>query len=306
MQALFVTGSGGFLGRQLVPLLVAGGAQKIFCLSRTQPAAPLAAGTAGNVESIRGTLADALLYERELAQSSHVLHLAAATGRASAGEHFATNVEGTRALVELCKKLGGKKFLHVSTIAVNFPDKRRYFYAQAKEQAESIVRSSGLPFTIVRPTMIFGDSSPVQTALARLAAMPVMPLFGSGETPVQPVDAGDLAAMLAHIIGDDRFAGETLELGGPTALPIRDLLLTMRERLGLPPRVLRLPIGLLVAFLSQAEKVAYDVLPFTVGQLATFRFDGTAEPNSLWQEFRPRMKSLDRMLASLTHAHHPA
>jgi NADH dehydrogenase len=300
VHTLFLTGSSGFLGRHLVPALAAAGAKKIFCLSRTQPALELHAGHAAEIAAIRGSLFDTLLYERELAESDAVIHLAAATGKAPPGEHFRTNRDGTRALVEACRQIGGKQFLFVSSIAVNFPDKRRYPYAQAKEQAEGIVRESGLRYTIARPTMIFGAGAPVLAGLARLAALPVTPVFGDGTTRVQPVDAGDLAAMLSAMVARGQFGGETLELGGPEPLPIGELLARMRERLRPGPRrMMRIPLAPVLLALAPLEKIVYEHLPFTTGQLGTFRFDGTAAKNALWEEFRPKMKDVRAMLAAL-------
>jgi NADH dehydrogenase len=300
VQSVFITGSSGFVGRHLVARLLESGIAKIFCLSRSQPtlAKPVPEGV--SVQSIRGSLFDAKLYERELAQAECVIHLAAATGKATEEEHFQVNLEGTKALLAECQRLSVPRFLHVSTIAVKFPDKRRYFYAQAKEQAEAVVRASGLRWTIVRPTMIFGPDAPVLDGLARLASLPLVPVFGNGSTRVQPIDVGDLAMLLAAVMQSDRFRGETLEFGGPQALSIEELLkmIRMLRRNG-NPRMLHLPIGLLLPVLTAMEKILYPHLPFTVGQLATFRFDGTAAKNPLWEEYQSRLKTPGAMLGPL-------
>ncbi|HWQ03621.1 MAG TPA: NAD-dependent epimerase/dehydratase family protein [Candidatus Nitrosotenuis sp.] len=300
MKSVFITGSSGFVGRHLVRRLLGGEAQTISCLSRTEATTDLEVPAGKVVQHIRGSLFDTALYERELAQSECVVHLAAATGKAAPEEHFRVNLEGTRTLVSACQQAGVRNFLHISTIAVKFPDKTRYPYAQAKQQAEDVVRASGLRFTIVRPTMVLGRGSAVLEGLARLAALPIVPIFGDGKTRVQPIEVNDLANLLAAVIDTERFRGETLELGGPQSLTIEELLcmIALLRKSG-RPRTVHLPMGLLLPVLSFLESFLYAHLPFTVGQLATFRFDGTAEGNSLWEERKSQLKTPGAMLGPL-------
>jgi NADH dehydrogenase len=88
-----------------------------------------------------------------------VLHLAAATGKAAKEDYYNIIVNGTSELISNCHKAGVRNILYVSTIAVKYPDKYRYDYAQSKEQAEVIIRNSGLNYAIVRPTIVIGQGS---------------------------------------------------------------------------------------------------------------------------------------------------
>ncbi|HEV8383665.1 MAG TPA: NAD-dependent epimerase/dehydratase family protein [Candidatus Acidoferrales bacterium] len=294
-RRLFITGASGFLGRAL--LLHPGLAkfEQVICLSRSASSPSLPA----NVQWLCGGLADTAVYPAALSGADCVLHLAAATGKCPPKEYFAVNVEGTRRLVEQCKLAGVKSFLFVSSIAAGFPDQTRYYYAQSKAQAEEIVRSSGLRFAIARPTTIFGKNSPVLAGLARLAALPVIPVFGNGRMLVQPIAVGDVADFLLHIVDNDLFGGETFELGGPDVISIEELLKKIHRLMrATEAKTLHLPMPLLLPALTLLEIAAYPVLPITVGQLATFGFDGTARPNTLWNERRPHLQSLDKMLDS--------
>lgn len=299
MQAVFVTGASGFVGRHLLPRLAEAGIREIFCLSRTQPVETAVTVPGVQIRRIRGSLFDTALYAGELAAAECVIHLAAATGKAPPEEHFRINATGTRTLLEQCQKAGPKKFLHVSTIAVKFPDKTNYHYALAKEEAEGFVRTSGLSYTILRPTMIFGAGSAVLAGLERLAALPVTPIFGDGRTRVQPIHVEDVARLITEIVRADRFRGETLEIGGPEILTIEELLACIRRaRSGRPLRTVHLPLGLMVAVLKPLEKLFYAQLPFTIGQLATFRNAGTIKRNSLWEEHCAHLKNLNDMLSA--------
>jgi NADH dehydrogenase len=294
-RRLFLSGASGFLGRCLLSRLIAANFEKISCLSR---AAPPSAAPA-NVAWLRGGLADTAAYSAALAGADCVLHLAAATGKLPPKEYFSVNVEGTGRLVEQCKLAGVQNFLFVSSIAASFPDQTRYFYAQSKVQAEEIVRASGLRHAIVRPTMIFGKNSPLLAGLAKLAATPVIPVFGNGKTQVQPIAVEDLADFILDIVDNDLFRGETFDLGGRDVVSIEELLrrihLLLRHA---SAKSMHIPMALLLPALTLLEIVAYPLLPITVGQLATFRFDGTARHNPLWSERRPHLQSLEKMLAA--------
>jgi NADH dehydrogenase len=178
--------------------------------------------------------------------------------------------------------------VHVSSIAVRFAGAPRYHYAESKKQAEEIVRTSGMPYTIVRPTLVLGPGSPNLESLTRLALMPVVPLFGGAEARVQPVHVDDLAAALVLICANPP-RGETVEVGGPETLTMRDLLSRLR---GAPLHSVNVPFKPLAFALGACEDLLFPLLPFTAGQLASFVCDGIARPG--WNS---PQKSVDEMLA---------
>jgi len=269
--SLFVTGAGGYLGRRVLALADQAHDGRIVCLSRSGQPVPNAS------ETIGGDLLDGESYASALKTCETVLHLAAATGKNPPAEYFRVNREGTRILLEQCRKAGVKRILHVSTIAVKFPHIEHYYYAQSKLQAEALVRESGLEYCIVRPTMIFGKGAPVLEGLSRLAGAPVVPLFGGGRAIVQPVFVDDLAKGLLSLLRASRFDGQTIDSGGPDVMTMKDLLVEIRQTVyGKPARLLPIPVGPLSAVLAILEKFMLPLLPVTAGQLTSFTSDGTA------------------------------
>ncbi len=299
MQSIFVTGGSGFVGRALLPMLAQLPLRKLLLLGHRSPIS-VPSAPAGTVTGVlQGSLNSPRSFAGDLEGVDCVIHLSAATGKATRAEHFRINVEGTRNLVEACRAAGVRRFLYVSSIAAKFANKTRYWYAQAKQQAEEIVRASGMAHCIARPTMIFGRHSPVQSGLERLALLPVVPVFGDGKTPVQPIAVDDVAGFLLAILEQELFHGATLELGGPATISIEDLLRRMRRaRGGGDARVMHFPLGLVVPPLTVMEWIAYRALPVTVGQLAAFRNAGTIMPHPLWESRRGRLKTLEEMLGA--------
>jgi len=300
MTRIFVTGATGFLGTRVLSALRNRGVS-VVALDRSGSIRQKA-GSDNGVETVKADLLQPELYRQALAKTDVVLHLAALTGRASEREHFRVNAQGTETLLEQCRLVGVKRILFVSSIATKFPDKSRYYYAQAKLRAEEAVRNSGLRFTIIRPTIILGRGSPILSALEKLATLPLIPIFGTGQALVQPIYVDDLAQYILEILEQDRFSNETLELGGPATLTIEELLQQIRRarRGNKSPNgpSVHIPLGLLLPPLRAAESLGLGpLLPLSVGQLSSFRYDGTIEPNALHENRRETLRTVQEMLA---------
>ena len=289
MPRLFVTGAGGFAGRPLVRELLARG-HAVSGLYRSGDAPP-------GVTAIRGELLESDQWRDALAASDAVLHLAAATGKAATAIHARVNAEGSRLIAEACRE-AGKPLLFVSSVAVSYPSHDRYPYAWSKARAEQTVRGAGIRFAIARPTIIAGPGSPVVAALRKLALLPVIPVFGGGQVKVQPVDVDDVALVLADIVDQDRFTGETIGIGGPEVVTMESFLQAIRRAAGKGAGpVVHLPLGAVLPLVGLGQSVAGGAMPVTVGQLAAFRFDGTVEPHPITEARRARMKTVAQMLA---------
>lgn len=296
MSRIFLTGGSGFLGSRLIRTLARSGITVVGLDRSGRLGAEKLPGAA--IEVVRGNVLDPRTYREALASTQTVVHMAAATGRASADEHFEINFRGTKVLLEQCRQAGVEKFLFVSSIAVKFPEKSLYYYAQAKQLAEEAVQGSGLDFTIVRPTIILGRGSGPQAALSKLARLPVIPVFGKGRARVQPVFVEDLVAFIVEILEKQLSHGRTLELGGPTVLTIEDLLLEIRRAANTPmARTVHIPLRPLLALLGIAERMGVRGLPLSAGQLSSFRFDGTSEPSALHESRRATLKTVPEMLS---------
>jgi uncharacterized protein YbjT (DUF2867 family) len=145
--------------------------------------------------------------------------------------------------------------------------------------------------------MIFGPGSPVQDGLRRLASLPVLPVFGNGQAPVQPISVEDAAKVIAEVFETNASGGRTIEIGGPEVLPIEDLLLRMRREAGVRNnRVIHLPVNPIAAILAGMEPVFRPWLPITAGQLASFVNPGDAAPDPCVAHWRPSMCPIDEML----------
>lgn len=300
MKSLFITGASGFIASHVLQNLCVDRYKRICCLSRTESPTIAKLRKHEHVEFVRGTPNDVDRYAPYLASADTVVHLAAATGKATPAEHFRVNTEGTKLLVQQCEQLGVSYFLYISSIAARFHNKSKYYYAQSKVKAEEAVRNSRLRYAIVRPTIVIGRESKTWQSLHKLASAKIIPVFGDGTTKIQPIWVDDLVTFLLTIIDGDNFRDETLDLGGPEEITV-ECFLKRVHRVGsqAEPRVIHLPVGLIAGILSILEKPFGAFLPVTAGQLSSFRNDGTAQSNSLSAALSPRLKNIDEMLREI-------
>jgi nucleoside-diphosphate-sugar epimerase len=297
MPPVVLTGATGFLGRHVLHELARRSASAVRAIARDPSRLTASADWRPEWSAIACDISRDTLPAATFARDSVVLHLAAATGNASPAAMRAVNVEGTRRVLQAAKEAGVAHFVFVSSIAAGFRDQRWYHYAHAKREAEALVTASGIPCSIVRPTMIFGPESPIQAALTGLAIGGAPIVMGSGEVETQPVHVDDLATFLVALAADAPAGPGPMDVGGGERLTLRALLAKFRAARALAPRQ---PIGIPLAFirsmLGAVEPIAGAFLPVTAGQLASFVNDSAATPNATVARLLPSPRAVDAML----------
>lgn len=297
MKTLFITGGSGFIGSRLIKQIRAENYKNIYCLSRREVDKSLYGPLPENIRFIKGDILKPESYEKHLSNDTIVIHLAALTGKAPREEYFRINSEGTRVLTEQCRNRGIIRIVFISSIAAAFKNIEGYHYAESKIEAERIVKRSGVPFTILRPTIVTGKGSPIFQGLSKLAKMPVVPLFNRGRARIQPVYIDDLTACIFKIIDQGAFLNQTVTAAGPEQITMEDFIrrihkLTSRKKF----RSISPPVRPIAKILLKLENHLLSYLPFTAGQLASFTNEGISEGSDCWSDNTARLKNVNDML----------
>ena len=239
-------------------------------------------------------------YAGALDRDTVVLHLAARTGNAPPAAFRRDNVEGTLSLLEAAEAQDVAGLVHVSTIAVHFPEAAHYPYAESKREAEALVRDFPCPWTIVRPTIVLGRGSPIWDKLAKLAKAPVLVVPGPGTTRIQPIHVDDLVDVLLELAGSGPFDREAHDLGGADAVTVEEFLRRARRRYrGRRGPAIRTPFQLGVPLLRAAERLSPFPLPVNEGQLSSFLYDGVVRADGLQGRHGERLRGVDEILDDL-------
>ncbi len=147
------------------------------------------------------------------------------------------------ALFDACVASGVHRVIQISAISADAGIGTEY--ALTKKRADDHLRSLPLDWTVLRPSLVYGDGSYGGTsALRGLAGLPLAsPLVGDGTMAFRPIHIEDLVETVARVIEGERFARQTLEPVGPEIVTLRELVACYRAWLGLAPAV-AIPISL--------------------------------------------------------------
>jgi uncharacterized protein YbjT (DUF2867 family) len=150
--------------------------------------------------------------------------------------------------------------VHMSALGTSEQTKDLVPYYGAKWDAEELVRGSGLPYVIFRPSFVFardGGILPTFVKLARFA--PVTPITGSGRQRIQPIWAEDVATYFAEAVVRDDVAGHVYELGGPDAVTWNELWARLKRTLGQRRPSVHVPMAVMRANALVTERLPGNI-----------------------------------------------
>ncbi len=235
---VFVTGASGLVGRRLVARLL-GAAVPVTAFVRTPGALDGLAGAGLHVAV--GDVLDAVAVERGARGCDAIVHLANASGVVDEARAHAVNVGGTEHVLAAARAGGARRVIFTSTVSAT--RERLGPYGRTKRLAEDRVRAAGLPFVILRPSLVYGGGETgLVAALARhLRALPVMPVIGDGRIEVDPVHLDDLCGVIEACLVRDDVLGQTYDVLGPDRVTLDDFLRRLGGVLGVRRPLLHLP-----------------------------------------------------------------
>ena len=290
---LLVTGATGFVGRHVVAALQAAGYTGIRCLTHGHAAD--APALDGGVELVAGDVRDRESLDRAMTGVDLVVHLVAIIRERPGGVTFANvNHLGTRNLVEAARKAGVRRLVHQSAIGAD-PEPGRG-YSRSKWLGEQEVIGSGIPFTILRPSIIFGRGDEFLNTLAAVVKLfPVAPIAGGGRNRFQPIAVLDVARCLVQVVSQEEYIGRTLEIGGPRQYTYDQLVGLLVQALGVRRKLVHVPLGPMRLIAGVMEAVLPRP-PVTREQLKYLDVDNVAQEDSVEAQFGFKPRSLEEGL----------
>jgi nucleoside-diphosphate-sugar epimerase len=145
-------------------------------------------------------------------------------------------------------------FTSTTAVTTRLPARSRAVRLMAEEQ----IRESGLKWTILRPTMIYGAEGDrnLSRLLTLLPRLPVLPVPGGGRQLQQPVHVADVAGAVLSAVERPETAGTSYDIAGPQPLSFADLLRISAQAAGSRARFVPVPLGPLVAAARAYELLA--------------------------------------------------
>ena len=200
---------------------------------------------------------------------------------------------GTKNLVDAAGAAGVGHFILIS--GAGAAEDGQYHWLRYKWQEEQHLKASGLGYTIIRPSWIYG---PRDVSLNRFLGfakfLPFIPVIGNGKTRINPLFVGDLAAHVAATPGNAATLGRTFEIGGPTVMTMDEVIRTALNAAGKRRFLLHNPKFLMKSIASVIQYAPGR--PLTPDAIDFITMDGIADTTELQEVYGMRIHSLEDAL----------
>jgi NADH dehydrogenase len=274
--SLFFWGGTGFLGRRIVRHLRLHG----FCvriasrhperdhalLGPDDPKLRSIKADVHDEEAVSAALADA--YGAVNAVSLYVEH-----GRET---YHSVHVESAQRVAAQAKRAGVKRFVHVSGIGAD--PHSQSLYIRKRGEGELAVRGAFADAVLIRPAVMFGsDDAFLTTILKLLKRFPIYPMFGKGQTRLQPVYVEDVGRAIAKMLQRAQTRPLIFECGGPRVYSYQEFLRTVASAADIKPTLILVPFAAWHALAWIAEMLPNP--PIARSQVELIQIDSTSRPD---------------------------
>jgi NADH dehydrogenase len=278
MTTILVTGASGFVGSHLLPELLAAG-HHVVALVRTPRAGDVVVrrvpvALAANLELRSGDVLAPDTLVPALAGIDAVVHLVAIPRDWNGGKDLLrVNLGGTQNVIAAMRQAGIRRLVHLGAMAVE--DRAELHYARSKSRAEQAVRSSGLEWTILKPSLQFGPRDGFFNLVADLVRIPapLVPVPGNGRSRFQPIHSGDVARCVRLALGRPATIGMAYDLGGPRYWTYREITEAVTRAVGRRRVVVSVPVPLIRLVAGAAEALRLRFFPVATDQLRQLASD---------------------------------
>ncbi len=296
MRRVFVTGGTGFVGRAVIHALRAEGCA-VRCLVRRGSERDLRG--LGAIERLEGDVMSRQSLDHAMDGCDAVIHLVGIIREHPAiGVTFErVHTQGTINVLEAAAAVGARRYVHMSALGTRSGARSRYH--QTKWAAEEAVRASPVPWTIFRPSIIYGRGDGFVSVLARmLQRLPVVPIIGAGRQRLQPVPVAHVAQGFVRALSIDASVKHTYDVGGPEPVTMVDLIDRVAAAMGRRrPIKAHVPLGLVRTVTRALYR--FSDYPLTPDQLLMLEEENTCEPGPFYETFGLAPVPLDTGLAAM-------
>ena len=258
---IFIAGGTGFVGSHLVKALRERGHELRLLVHRRS------SKVTSGVDQIEGDVTSLETFEQAASGCDAVINLVGIIREfPSRGTTFERlHVQATANMLAATRKAGIRRYLQMSALGTRPDAVSRYHVT--KFRAEELVRSSGLEFTILRPSLIYGPGDAFINMLAgQLHLTPIMPVIGSGTYRLQPIYADDVARCFALSVEVHETVGQCYQLCGNNRLSFVELLDAVASAIGKPaPYKPHIPLRLMKMIIPVMQRIPQ--FPITMDQL---------------------------------------
>jgi nucleoside-diphosphate-sugar epimerase len=291
---ILVTGGTGAMGSVLVRMLHDRGEKiRVLCA----PGDPFVSRVKNLTADIRyADITNSVDIRNVCKDVETVYHLAAIIISKDDNAFTAINVEGTRNIIDEAKQANIRHFIYVSSASVVYPAPTPY--SRSKRAAEEVVKSSGLVYTILRPTLVYGErgGQEFDMYLDYLKKFPVVPFIGSGASLKRPVYVEDVNTGLLAVCDNEKTCGKTYNLSGGEAISMVDFSRLCLTLMGMKHKpIIHLPVYM-CRMIAMLMKLVMRDPPLKWQVIAGIIQDANLDPSEAMTDFGYAPKKVSEWL----------
>src|SRR6476469_8096069 len=269
-KPVLVTGASGLVGIHTCRELSKNGWQ-VRAMIRDPAKAAMVLGQLP-VEFRVGDVRDASSLRNSLNGCGAVVHLAAIAIESKNEKYTETNTAATERLISAARAENVQRIIFMSQNGAD--SKSRFAFLHSKGVAQDSVKTSGLRWTVLRPSVIFGPEDEFVNVLGRLIRLTpkVFPLPGGGAARFQPIAVDDVARVVRMSLEKKTTVRQSYDLGGAVPLTLRQMTERILAAMGRDRRLIPVPIRLLRPVVALAQRLLPNP-PVTSGLLDLLSLD---------------------------------
>lgn len=277
---IFIAGASGFVGGHLIDALLKHN-HKLRCLTRSDKTQQLL--KLKGIEVVSGDITMPQTIKNALEEIDFVIHLVGIIQETGSVTFKKVHVLGTENLISESKQAGIKHFFYQSALGTDMNSLSGYL--KTKAEAEEIVKTSGISYTIFRPSLIIGPWDGFTKKIMDIAKMsPLIPIPGNGKSKFQPLYINDWMKCIIKVINLPESHRRIFEIGGPEHLTYDEIVNKLLKAMNVKKHIFHMPIGLMKFGAFFAEKT-FRVPPVTVEQLGLLEKDNICSIDSVEKSF---------------------
>ncbi|NOJ48467.1 complex I NDUFA9 subunit family protein [Bradyrhizobium archetypum] len=274
-QIVTVFGGTGFLGRRIVQHLRSRGFAVRIASRHPDQGYTLPGADDPQLQSVEANIHDGRSVADALAGAYGAVNAVSLYVERGAETFHSVHVEAARRVAVQAHRAGVKKLVHMSGIGADTASPSRYI--RKRGEGEVVVRAAFAEATFIHPAVMFGpDDAFLVVILKLLRQLPVYPMFGRGETRLQPAYVDDVADAIGRIMQRTE-TPRVFEFGGPRVYSYEELLRVVAHQAGLAPRLIPVPFAAWHAVAWAAEMLGSPFL--TRNQVELMQIDTVSSPD---------------------------
>jgi NADH dehydrogenase len=192
------------------------------------------------------------------------------------------HVQATENVVAAAKDAGAKRFLQMSALGARPAPADPYHLTNFR--ADEAVQQSGIPYTIFRPSIIYGpEDQSINLFAKQIKTLRMVPIVGNGLYRMQPVPVETVAKAFALALELPHTENRVYDVGGPEPLTFNEIIDSLALVLGrrvLKAHIMPWSLRLLAGMFGR-----FPWFPLTTGQIRMLLEGNTCDPMDFYRDF---------------------